>query len=121
VKVGVIRSSMPPVPPPNDSLADLAATLGEDNVRALVQTFLRDFPRSIEQLQGGERSNRHRIAHGMKSNSRLMGNMTLSRRMAELEARLASATGQDVTLADITVIQQEFEEMAVPLRKFAEG
>ena len=47
--------SMPLSPPPNDALAELAAVLGTDNVRALVRTFLREFPASFEQLRGGER------------------------------------------------------------------
>ena len=64
---------MPPTPPPNESLAELAASLGVDNVRTLVRTFLREFPNSFAQLTGGERQNRHRIAHSMKSNSRLVG------------------------------------------------
>ena len=79
---------MSDVPPPNESLAELAAVLGDDNVRTLVRTFLRDFPQSLRDLEGGDRKNRHRIAHSMKSNSRLMGGLDLSDRMAALEARL---------------------------------
>jgi HPt (histidine-containing phosphotransfer) domain-containing protein len=109
---------MSQVPPPTEALAELAAVLGDDNVRTLVRTFLRDFPLSLRELSGGERSNRHRVAHSMKSNSRLMGAMALSRRMAELEARLESADGLDVTPADLAAINAEFEEIAGPLRAF---
>src|SRR5437868_4853181 len=80
--------SMSNVPPPNDALAELAAVLGEDNVRTLVRTFLRDFPVSLRDLGGGDRKQRHRLAHSMKSNSRLMGAMNLSQRMAAIEQRL---------------------------------
>lgn len=106
------------VPPPNEALAELASVLGDDNVKTLVRTFLRDFPPSFQELSGGDRSNRHRIAHSMKSNSRLMGAMALSERMAELEKRLEGATGADITPADLTAIQAQFEEIAGPLRAF---
>lgn len=105
------------VPPPNDALAELAAVLGEDNVRTLVRTFLRDFPTSLRDLGGGDRKQRHRIAHSMKSNSRLMGAMNLSQRMAALEARLES-NGDDVSAADLEAITREYEEVAAPLRLF---
>jgi HPt (histidine-containing phosphotransfer) domain-containing protein len=105
------------VPPPTDALVELAAVLGEDNVRTLVRTFLRDFPVSLRDLSGGDRKQRHRIAHSMKSNSRLMGAMSLSQRMAALEARLET-NGDDVTPTDIAAITQEYETIAAPLRSF---
>jgi HPt (histidine-containing phosphotransfer) domain-containing protein len=109
---------MSTVPPPNDALAELAAVLGDDNVRTLVRTFLRDFPVSMKELNGGERKNRHRVAHSMKSNSRLMGAHELSSRMAALEARLEGESGGDVTPADLAAINAEFEAIAGPLRAF---
>jgi HPt (histidine-containing phosphotransfer) domain-containing protein len=109
---------MPNTPPPNEALAELAAVLGEDNVRTLVTTFLRDFPASFKELSGGDRFNRHRIAHSMKSNSRLMGANDLSERMAELEKRLEGPTGADLTPADLKAIEAEFERVAKPLRAF---
>jgi HPt (histidine-containing phosphotransfer) domain-containing protein len=105
------------VPPPTDALADLAAVLGEDNVRTLVRTFLRDFPVSLRDLNSGDRKQRHRIAHSMKSNSRLMGAMDLSERMAALENRL-EGNGADVTAEDIAAITREYESIAGPLRSF---
>lgn len=112
---------MPPLPPPNNALAELAAVLGPENVRTLVRTFLRDFPVSFGQLSGGERRNRHRIAHSMKSNSRLMGAYALSERMAELEARLSEESDRDVTPDDLKEISAEFEAFAGPLRNFVQG
>jgi HPt (histidine-containing phosphotransfer) domain-containing protein len=106
------------VPPPNDALAELAAVLGEDNVRTLVTTFLRDFPASLAELSGGDRKNCHRVAHSMKSNSRLMGAMELSRLAAELEAKLEKPDGKDVTPGDIAAITREFESIVAPLRAF---
>lgn len=117
--IGWPEQGMPPSPPPNAALADLAAVLGEENVRTLVQTFLREFPLSIAALSGGQRQNRHRVAHSMKSNSRLMGALALSQRMAELEARLSEENGLDVTPDDLAKISAEFEAIAVPLRNFA--
>lgn len=105
-------------PPPNAALADLAAVLGQDNVRTLVRTFLRDFPLSFKSLTEGDRQNRHRIAHSMKSNSRLMGALSLSQRMAEIEKRLSDDHAEDVTADDLKYIAAEFEAIAVPLRKF---
>lgn len=106
------------VPPPNAALADLAEVLGDDNVRTLAATFLRDFPASFKELSGGERANRHRVAHSMKSNARLMGANALSERMAELEKRLEGASGNDITPADLAAINAEFEQIAGPLRAF---
>lgn len=105
-------------PPPNEALAELASVLGDDNVRTLVRTFLRDFPTSFQELSGGDRKNRHRIAHSMKSNSRLMGAHALSDRMAALEDRLASSDGADVNEEDLKQISAHFEEIAGPLREF---
>jgi HPt (histidine-containing phosphotransfer) domain-containing protein len=110
---------MSSVPPPNDELAELAAVLGEDNVRTLVRTFLRDFPVSLAELSGpGNRKNRHRVAHSMKSNSRLMGAHALSQRMAALEARLEQAGGADVTADDLTLITSDFDAISSALRRF---
>ena len=105
-------------PPPNPALSELAEVLGEDNVRTLVRTFLRDFPASIHELSNAARKERHRAAHSMKSNARLMGAMDLSARMAELEKRLESSDGADVTPADLAAINAEFEKVAGPLRAF---
>lgn len=110
---------MSSVPPPNDELAELAAVLGEDNVRTLVRTFLRDFPVSLAELAGpGDRKNRHRVAHSMKSNTRLMGAHDLSHRMAALETRLEQPDGADITADDLTLIERDYEKIAGPLRDF---
>jgi HPt (histidine-containing phosphotransfer) domain-containing protein len=110
---------MPNVPPPTESLAELAEVLGEDNVRTLVRTFLKDFPASFRLLSGGERRDRQRAAHSMKSNSRLMGARQLSDRMAEIEARFEHENGGDVTHDDLLAISAEFESIAERLRAFA--
>ncbi|WP_414661283.1 Hpt domain-containing protein [Horticoccus sp. 23ND18S-11] len=110
---------MPTPTTPNRALADLATMLGDDNVRTLVRTFLRDFPLGLKDLSGGERRNRHRVAHSMKSSSRLMGAQALSQRMADIEARLAEESGGDVTADEIASIARDYETIAAPLRAFA--
>ena len=112
---------MPNVPPPTEALAELSAVLGEDNVRTLVQTFLRDFPVSLRDLGGGERRNRHRLAHSMKSNARLVGALPLAQRMAALEKRLENPEGADVSPADLAGITTDYEAVVGSLRDFAEG
>lgn len=107
-----------PSGPPNNELAELAAVLGDDNVRTLVRTFLRDFPISFQDLSGGDRKNRHRVAHSMKSNSRLMGAHDLAARMAAIEARLEKTDGADITPEDLAGISADFEAIAGPLRAF---
>lgn len=97
---------------------ELAAVIGEDNVRTLVRTFLREFPVAIRNLGQGERKDRHRVAHGMKSNSRLMGAQELSQRMAAIELRLATPDGADVSREEIAIIVAEYETIAAPLRTF---
>lgn len=110
---------MSSAPLPNDEIAELAAVLGEDNVRTLVRTFLRDFPASFAELSApGERRNHHRIAHSMKSNTRLMGAHALSARMAALENRLEQTEGGDISAEDLMMISRDFEAFVGPLRAF---
>jgi HPt (histidine-containing phosphotransfer) domain-containing protein len=112
---------MPPAAPPNDALAALADVLGVDNVRTLVRTFLREFPDSMKKLEGGDRTLRHRLVHSMKSSTRLVGALDLSQRMATLEARLMTPDGDDLTAEDLAGINQDFAQIAAPLRDFAAG
>jgi HPt (histidine-containing phosphotransfer) domain-containing protein len=110
---------MPTSRPPTPALAELAAVLGEDNVRTLVRTFLRDFPVSLRDLKTGSRKDAHRIVHSMKSNSRIMGAMTLSQLAATLEDRLEQPSGADLSVREIAALATEFEAIAGPLREFA--
>jgi len=107
-------------PPPNESLAELASVLGEDNVRTLVRTFLRDFPHSLREMGNSDRQNQHRLAHSMKSNARLMGANDLSQRFAEIEERLGTPIGLKVSTKEIVEISAQFEGIAAPLRSFVQ-
>jgi HPt (histidine-containing phosphotransfer) domain-containing protein len=109
---------MPPVPPPNSAIAELAEALGEESARELVEMFLNSFDAVLRDLNAGDREQRNRAAHSLKSSSRIVGAGVLSNRMAELEARLTNTTG-DVTHDDITATIEEFERIAVALRAYA--
>lgn len=110
---------MPGVPPPNPDIADLAALLGEDNARVLVRTFLNEYPALLRQLAAGDRRTRHRIAHSLKSNTRVIGARELSARMAATEARLNGTSAPDLSSEEIAAITGEFEAVAAGLRAFA--
>lgn len=107
------------VPLPNDDLRELAGLLGVDNVRLLIRTFLREYPLLLQQLTDGDRKTRHRIAHSLKSNARVIGARALSARMAAVEQRLSDGTQPDLTADDVAQIRAEFDTLAQPLREFA--
>lgn len=110
---------MPGVPPPNRDLADLAALLGNDNVRQLVRTFLREYPILIGQLASGDRKTQHRIAHSLKSNARVIGAHSLFAHMAQIEERLSRADGPDLAPAEVAAVRTLFDDAADKLRDFA--
>lgn len=110
---------MPSVPPPTQSLAELSALLGEENVQALVRTFLRDFPASFRELSSTSDNDRKRAAHSMKSNSRLMGALELSARLAAIEAMLEEKPTARVSPEELARISTEFDSIASRLRAFA--
>lgn len=104
--------------PPNQAIADLAAVLGDDNVRTLARTFLRDFPLAFRELESGDRADRHRRAHSMKSSAQLMGAPELSRCLAGLEMRLSDDPDLDISAAELAAISRMFEDIASRLRAF---
>ena len=112
---------MPGPTPPNPDLADLANLLGVDNVRILVRTFLREYPLMLVEMKTGDRKTQHRIAHSLKSNSRVVGARDLSARMAALEARLASEDEPDLTARECAEIEREFQVVGHSLREFVES
>lgn len=104
--------------PPNPAVAELISAMGEDNVRTLVRSFLREFPISMQQLAAGDRKTARRVAHRMKSEFRMMGALDLSRRMLELQERLTPETGEELHASDLTAIHAEFEDFARTLQGF---
>ena len=109
---------MPLVPPPNNAMAELAAALGEDSARELAEMFLTTFAAVLRDLNTGDRDERKRAAHSLKSSSRIVGATALSSRMAEIEARLTNTDG-DITPEDIVATMADFEQIAIELRTYA--
>ena len=105
--------------PPNPDLIELAKLLGVDNVRLLVRTFLAEYPALLEELAHGNRQTQHRVAHSLKSNSRVVGARAISAKMATIELRLADPTKPGLTDAEINEIRGEFAAIAGQLRAFA--
>jgi HPt (histidine-containing phosphotransfer) domain-containing protein len=112
---------MPRTPPPNSDLADLVALLGKPNVCLLIETFLREYPRLVGQLAAADRATRHRLVHSLKSNARVVGARALSAQMAEFEQRLANPSAPELDAMDLAVIRIGFDQVAGPLRAFADG
>ncbi len=109
---------MSTITPPNQAIADLVAVLGEDNVRTLARTFLRDFPTAFRALEQGDRADRHRRAHSMKSSAQLMGAPELSRCMAGLESRLSEDPEMEISAAELAAISRMFDDIARRLQTF---
>ena len=109
---------MPHVPPPNSAIAELASALGEESARELAEMFLTSFEAVLRDLNSGDREERKRAAHSLKSSARIVGASALSARMAELEARLTNTEG-DITPKDISATLEDFERIAVQLRAYA--
>jgi HPt (histidine-containing phosphotransfer) domain-containing protein len=105
-------------PAPNEALDELVSILGEDDTRELVRSFLRDFPDQLRQLAIGDREQRRRVAHSLKSSSRHMGADALARKMAALETRLSHVEAE-VSQEDLAATVSEFEKVAGGLRAFA--
>ena len=106
-------------PLPNRELAELASLLGEENVRLLVRTFLQEYPVLLRELETGDRRTQQRVAHSLKSNTRVVGARELSSRLAVLEERLARDDKSGLSRDEVAAIAAELESVAVPLRAFA--
>jgi HPt (histidine-containing phosphotransfer) domain-containing protein len=106
------------VPPPNSAMAELASALGDESARELAEMFLTSFEAVLRDLNAGDREQRRRAAHSLKSSSRIVGASALSSRMSDLEARLTNTT-DDITPEDIVATLADFERIAVLLRAYA--
>lgn len=108
---------MTPVPPPNETIAELVSILGEADAKEIVRSFLSEFPTTIRRLTKADRVTAHRLAHSLKSSARHVGAMSLSRRMATLEAKLEK-TDSVISGDDLANTLTEFESSASPLRRY---
>ncbi len=105
-------------PPPNPSLRELAAVIGEENTRNLVRTFLREFPASLKELTLVDRKHQHRLIHSMKSSTRVVGAHDFSAKLAQLEENLAEPALPNLSPPELQQLTGEFENVAGPLRDF---
>jgi HPt (histidine-containing phosphotransfer) domain-containing protein len=111
---------MPSIPPPNPTLAHLAAALSEEDARELVRIFLTEFPALRAAMATGNRRQSYLAAHSLKSSAQHMGLTALAERMMELERRLEESDAA-TTPEDMAAIDRDFEQDAGPLRAYAEG
>ncbi len=109
---------MPSLPPPNESIAELVDVLGEADTKEIVRSFLREFPVTLRQINSIERTEAHRLAHGLKSSARHVGAQSLSRRMGALEAQLGQPGGE-IAADELAFALADFEQVAGPLKKYA--
>jgi hypothetical protein len=68
-------------------------------------------------MASGDREAQHRATHALKSSSRHMGLLPLSRRLEALEARLILPEGK-IKSDDLLIISEEFERSTRPLRTY---
>jgi HPt (histidine-containing phosphotransfer) domain-containing protein len=99
---------MPLPPAPNEAIAELASGLGDEDARELVSMFLKSFDPTLALLASRDHEEQRRAAHSLKSSSRIVGLMALSRQMAELEERLAQPGGT-VVPADFAAARAKFD------------
>ena len=106
------------VPPPNPSLARLAAALSEEDARELARMFLKEFPGLRKALGSGTQREARLAAHSLKSSAQHMGAEALAERMADLEHRLEDPAAK-VAPEDLEAVDRDFESQAASLRAFA--
>ena len=106
-----------------DALGDLEQSIGDDPefLRELVETYLDDAPKQIEQMRdglaGADVELVNRSAHTLKSNSSSVGALVLSQMSRELEAKTQPAKTSADDLANggiagrIEEIAGEFERV----------
>ena len=104
-------------PPPNPTLAHLAAALSENDARESVRIFLSEFPTLRESMSHGSQRECYMAAHSLKSSAQHMGLEALAERAAQLETRLAEP-GAAISADDLAGITQDFEGQAESLRGF---
>jgi HPt (histidine-containing phosphotransfer) domain-containing protein len=104
-------------PPPNPTLAHLAAALSEDDARELVRIFLTEFPALRDTMSRGSPRECYMAAHSLKSSAQHMGLEALAERAAGLETRLGEP-GTTIAAEDIAGLDRDFAEQAEALRGF---
>ena len=107
-----------PSEPPNESLRDLSALVGDEATKEIVLLFLHDFPESIRRLERCSREDQIRITHGLRNSALHMGADGLSRQMGVIEDRLTQPGGQ-LAEGELAGAMADFEAFAAALRAYA--
>jgi len=104
------------------AFAELQASAGADFVRELVDTFLEEAPRMLEELRSAAAEGRadafRRAAHSLKSNANTFGALDLGALARELELRGVPAGGDDAAIA---ALEHEYARVAARLRELHGG
>ena len=99
---------------------DLKEMVGEDFIGELIDTFLEDAPKLIQDLQHSlakrDIETFRRSAHSLKSNSATFGAKNLSEQAKELEM-LAREQRLDAVGEKITVLQKEYAGVEEGLKR----
>src|SRR5215472_5019272 len=102
------------------TFANLEETAGADFVRDLVDTFLVEAPRMLEELNSALAANDaerfRRIAHSLKSNSNTFGALTLGAMAKKLELG-GFAVAREANGAALTELASEYARVAEALRE----
>ena len=110
-------------PPVDDAaFAELQASAGVDFVGELVDTFLEEAPRMLEELRAAAAAGRgdafRRAAHSLKSNANTFGALALGVLARELELGGVPPGAADGALAALAA---EYERVAARLRELRGG
>jgi len=99
---------------------NLEETAGADFVRDLVETFLVEAPRMLEELNGALAANDaerfRRVAHSLKSNSNTFGALTLGAMAKKLELG-GFAVAREANGAALTQLASEYTRVADALQE----
>jgi HPt (histidine-containing phosphotransfer) domain-containing protein len=112
--------SAAPIDP--DAFAELQASAGTEFVAELVDTFLEEAPRMLEELRSAAAAGRadlfRRAAHSLKSNAHTFGATALGAMARELELGGLPADSADAALA---ALGEEYARVAGRLRELRDG
>ena len=102
---------------------DLKQTAGADFVVELVDTFLVEAPRMLDELRGALAANEadkfRRTAHSLKSNSNTFGALTLGAMARELE--LSGLDPVKASDAKLDALANEYSRVAATLTEIRNG
>ncbi len=104
------------------AFAELQESAGADFVRELVDTFLEEAPRMLDELRRAAAEGRsdafRRAAHSLKSNANTFGALALGKLARELELNGVPQGGADGALA---ALGAEYARVAARLRELGGG